>query len=125
MISNYDIAKPDIIHTLRLIKDLCDNVREEGTATKKLCHECIREYIEAVLWLLPIYVCNTSATTASHLTSQSVVIAASTQSQIGGFDIGDRQMCEEAFAFFRVVLDVLKSQMGAESVNQVFHLSIT
>ena len=34
-------------------------------------------------------------------------------------------MCEEAFAFFRTVLDVLKGQMGAESVNQVVHTVLT
>merc|ERR1719322_1471731 len=54
-------AKPGITHTLRLIKDLCDNVREEGNATKKLCHDCISEYVQIVLWLLPIYVNNNSA----------------------------------------------------------------
>ena len=101
-----------------MIRDLCDNVREEGTATKKLCHDCIREYIEIVLWLLPIYVCsNSSAISIS--TTQSSGITASGQSQIGTFDIGDREMCEEAFGFFRTVLDVLKSPMGADSVNQV------
>merc|ERR1711899_438521 len=106
-------AKPRITQTLRLIKDLCDNVREEGNATKKLCHDCIAEYIQIVLWLLPIYVNNNSTT------------AGTTMSSGGNFDIDDRQMCEEAFTFFHTVLDVLKSQMGAESVNQVVHTVLT
>ena len=38
-------AKPVIIHTLRVIGDLADNVLNEVTQTKKLCHECSREYI--------------------------------------------------------------------------------
>ena len=39
------LAKPVIIHTLRVIGDLADNVLNEVTQTKKLCHECSREYI--------------------------------------------------------------------------------
>ena len=31
--------------------------------------------------------------------------------------IHDTSMCEELFAFFHTVLDVLKSQMGAESIE--------
>ena len=31
--------------------------------------------------------------------------------------IHDNSMCEELFAFFHTVLDVLKSQMGAESIE--------
>ena len=116
-------AKSDIIHTLRLIKDLCDNVREEGNATKKLCHDCIAEYIHIVLWLLPIYVYNHSSSALNtSITTNSVQ---SIHSRSENFDIDDRQMCEEAFSFFRTVLDVLKSQMGAESVNQVVHTVLT
>ena len=118
-----DQAKSDIIHTLRLIKDLCDNVREEGNATKKLCHDCIAEYIQIVLWLLPIYVYNNSTpSVTSNITGDS---RTNIKSGLGDFDINDRQMCEEAFSFFRTVLDVLKSQMGAESVNQVVHTVLT
>ena len=106
-------AKPGITHTLRLIKDLCDNVREEGNATKKLCHDCISEYVQIVLWLLPIYVNNNSTSSGTNMTTG------------GNFDIDDRQMCEEAFTFFHIVLDVLKTQMGADSVNQVVHTVLT
>ena len=31
--------------------------------------------------------------------------------------IHDNSMCEELFAFFHTVLDVLKSQMGAETIE--------
>ena len=79
-------AKPLIIHTLRVIRDLADNVLNEVTQTKKLCHECSREYIDIALWLFPIYV-------------------------------KDNSMCEELFAFFHTVLDVLKSQMGADVIE--------
>ena len=116
-------AKPGILHTLRLIKDLCDNVREEGNATKKLCHDCIREYIQIVLWLLPIYVYNNSSKSAIALVSNQS--GSNISSQEGQFGVEDRQMCEEAFSFFRTVLDVLKSQMGADSVNQVVHTVLT
>lgn len=81
-------ATPVIIHTLKIVGDLADNVLNEVTQTKKLCHDCIRDYIDIALWLFPIYV------------HESV-------------------MCEELFAFFHIVLDVLKSQMGAESVEAV------
>ena len=87
-------AKPVIIHTFQLIRDLADNVRDEGTASKKLCNDSIREYTAIALWLLPIYV-------------------------------EDRKMCEESFAYFKTVLDVLKSQMGAENVEQVIHSVLT
>jgi len=33
-----------------------ENVLDEGTQCKKLCYECIREYLEEALWLFPIYV---------------------------------------------------------------------
>ena len=79
-------AKPLIIHTLRVIGDLADNVLNEVTQTKKLCHECSRDYIDIALWLFPIYV-------------------------------KDNGMCEELFAFFHTVLDVLKSQMGADVIE--------
>ena len=79
-------AKPLIIHTLRVIRDLADNVLNEVTQTKKLCHECSRDYIDIALWLFPLYV-------------------------------KDNGMCEELFAFFHTVLDVLKSQMGADVIE--------
>ena len=69
-----------------MIGDLADNVLNEVTQTKKLCHECSREYIDIALWLFPIYV-------------------------------NDNEICEELFAFFHIVLDVLKSQMGADTIE--------
>lgn len=87
-------AKPVIILTFQVIRDLAENVRDEATASKKLCNECIRDYTAIALWLLPIYV-------------------------------NDKQMCEEAFAYFKTILDVLKAQMGAESVEQVIHGVLT
>ena len=69
-----------------MIQDLAENVRDEGNASKKLCNECIREYTEIAIFLLPIY-------------------------------IHERTICEAAFAYFKTILDVLKSQMGAESVE--------
>ena len=65
---------------------MAENVRDEGNASKKLCNECIREYTEIAIFLLPIY-------------------------------IHERTICEAAFAYFKTILDVLKSQMGAESVE--------
>ena len=91
-------AKPVIVHTFQVIGDLADNVREEGTSSKKLCHESIREYTHTALYLLPIYV---------------------------GADHYDARMCEEAFTYFKIVLDVLKSQMGADSVEQIIHSVLT
>jgi hypothetical protein len=73
-------AKPMVIHTLRIIGDLADNVLNEGTATKRLCHECIRDYIDIAHALFPVYV-------------------------------GDAVVCEQLFAFFHVILDVLKTQV--------------
>ena len=116
-------VKPHIIHTLRLIKDLCDNVREEGNATKKLCYDCIQEYVQIVLWLLPTYVYNPSSGASE--SSIKAMSSQNVQSQMAAFSIHDRQMCEEAFSFFRTVLDVLKTQMGADSVNQVVHTVLT
>lgn len=75
-----------MIHTLRVVGDLADNVLNEVTQTKKLCYECSRDYIDIALWLFPIYV-------------------------------NDNAMCEEIFAFFHIVLDVLKSQMGADVIE--------
>ena len=75
-----------IISFLQVIQDLAENVRDEGNASKKLCNECIREYTEIAIFLLPIY-------------------------------IHERTICEAAFAYFKTILDVLKSQMGAESVE--------
>ena len=51
-------VEPSIILTLQLIGDLVDNVLNEVTQTKKLCHDVTREYIETTLWLFPIYVNN-------------------------------------------------------------------
>ena len=38
-------VKPVIIHTLRIIRDMADNVLNEVTHSKKLCYECSKEYI--------------------------------------------------------------------------------
>ena len=46
-------AKPVIIHTLKIIGDMADNVLNEVTHTKKLCYECSKEYIDIALWLFP------------------------------------------------------------------------
>ena len=69
-----------VIHTLKIVGDLADNVLNEGTSTKRLCHDCIREYIDIAHALFPIY-------------------------------LNDADACEEIFAFFHVVLDVLKTQV--------------
>ena len=39
--------------------------------------------------------------------------------------IHDRQICEAAFAYFNVILDVLKSQMGADSVENIIQAVVT
>ncbi len=78
-------ARPMIIHTLKIIGDLADNVLNEGTQTKRLCHECIRDYIDIAHGLFPIYV-------------------------------NDVSVCEELFAFFHIVLDVLKTQVIKSSM---------
>ena len=80
-------AEPCIILTLQLIGDLVDNVLNEVTQTKKLCHDVTRDYIEITLWLFPVYVNN-------------------------------NKVCEEMFQFFYTVFDVLKTQMGANFVEQ-------
>lgn len=48
-------AEPVIIHTLQLLGDLVENVLNEVTQTKKLCHDISRDYIETSLWLFPLY----------------------------------------------------------------------
>ena len=73
---------------------MADNVLNEVTQTKKLCHDCIREYIGIALWLFPVYV-------------------------------NDAQVCEELFSFFHIVLDVHKSQMGADFVGEVIRTFFT
>ena len=49
-------AQPHIVHTLLMLGDLVENVLNEVTQTKKLCHDVTREYIELSLWLFPLYV---------------------------------------------------------------------
>ena len=49
-------AAPCIILTLQMLGDLVENVLNEVTQSKKLCHDVTREYIELTLWLLPLYV---------------------------------------------------------------------
>ena len=39
--------------------------------------------------------------------------------------IHDRQICEAAFGYFKTVLDILKSQMGADSVETIIHAVVT
>lgn len=75
-----------VVHTLKIIGDLVDNVLNEGTQTKRLCHDCIKEYIEIAHALFPIY-------------------------------INDTAVCEELFAFFHTILDVLKTLIGADLVS--------
>jgi len=48
-----------VIHTLKIIRDLVENVLNEGTQTKRLCHDCIKEYIEIAHALFPIYINDT------------------------------------------------------------------
>ncbi len=50
------MAQPAITHTLRIVRDLVENVLDEITQTKKLIYECVREYIDVALWLFPRYV---------------------------------------------------------------------
>ena len=45
-----------IIHTLLILGDLVENVLNEVTQTKKLCHDTIKEYIDMSLWLFPLYI---------------------------------------------------------------------
>ena len=49
-------AEPLIVHTLQMLGDLVENVLNEVTQSKKLCHDVTREYIETSLWLFPLYV---------------------------------------------------------------------
>jgi len=51
-------AEPIIIHTLLTLGDLVDNVLNEVTQTKKLCHDTLREYIDISLYLFPYYIQN-------------------------------------------------------------------
>ncbi len=80
-----------IIHCLKIIGDLAENVLNEGTQTKRLCHECIRDYIDIAHALFPIYV-------------------------------NDVAVCEELFAFFHIVLDVLKTQVIKSSMTLCIYL---
>ncbi len=83
----FELLARDVIKgTLGLVGDLVETVLDEMTQTKKLCHDCIREYMEDALWLFPLYV-------------------------------NDREVCRDLFAFFRVVFDGLKAQMGAAAVE--------
>jgi hypothetical protein len=68
-----------------------ENVLDENTQTKKLCFNCLHEYIDISLWLFPFYT-------------------------------RDFVVCEAFFAFFHVVFDVLKAQMGADSVEQTIQM---
>ena len=49
-------AAPCIVLTLQMLGDLVENVLNEVTQSKKLCHDVTREYIELTLWLFPLYV---------------------------------------------------------------------
>ena len=49
-------AQSVIVENLHIIGDLVENVLEEITQTKKLCHDCVKDYIDIALWLFPIYV---------------------------------------------------------------------
>ena len=49
-------AAPCIVVTLQMLGDLVENVLNEVTQSKKLCHDVTREYIELALWLFPLYV---------------------------------------------------------------------
>jgi len=49
-------AEPVIVHTLLILGDLVENVLNEVTQTKKLCHDTLREYIDLSLWLFPLYI---------------------------------------------------------------------
>ncbi len=50
------LAHPVIVQTLRIVGDLVENVLDEVTQTKKLCYDCIKEYLEIALWLFRLYV---------------------------------------------------------------------
>jgi len=52
-------AEGEIVHTLEMLGDLVENVLNEVTQTKKLCHDAIRDYIELSLWLFPLYINST------------------------------------------------------------------
>jgi len=69
-------------------------VLNENTPTKRLCYDCIRDYIDIAHALFPIYV-------------------------------NDASVCEEIFAFFHIVLDVLKTQMGADQVEKIMDTFLT
>lgn len=45
-----------IVQNLRILGDLIESVLNENTQTKKLCYDCVKEYIELALWLFPIYI---------------------------------------------------------------------
>jgi len=49
-------AEAVIIHTLLILGDLVENVLNEVTQTKKLCHDTLKEYIDMSLWLFPLYI---------------------------------------------------------------------
>ena len=49
-------AQPVIIQTLRVIRDLVENVLPEITQTKRLCYECTKDHASIALWLFPLYV---------------------------------------------------------------------
>ena len=83
-----------IIDTLRVIGDLVENILSEITQTKRLCYECVKDFIDAALWLFPIYV-------------------------------RDPKMTHELFSFFHVVFDVLKSQMGANNVQEAIRIFLS
>ncbi len=44
------------MQTLRIVGDLVQNVLDEVTQTKKLCYDCIQEYVEDALRIFPVYV---------------------------------------------------------------------
>ncbi len=48
-----------IKETLQIVGDLIENVLDEQTATKQLCYNCVKEYVEIALWLFPAYVNDT------------------------------------------------------------------
>lgn len=52
-------AEPFVIHTLKMLGDLVENILNEVTQTKKLCYETVRDYIDISLWLFPLYVNST------------------------------------------------------------------
>ena len=38
-----------------IVRDV-ENVLNEITQTKKLCFDCVQEYVDTALWLFPIYI---------------------------------------------------------------------